>query len=303
MASSAVFTHNDLDGLTCALLARVALPRADVYFCDYDGLPGLLSRKAERYDTIWLTDLSLSDEAVFGTLRESGAEVYWFDHHVSSIEQPWMAECRIDRTGDLCAADVVRAYVEEQGHALPIPLQTLSDWAHDQDLWIRDIPEAERFNDILGTMSVQKLFDLLEADLGRVYQPTEAMECAAERTRQARAWSLKLAEATSAWSTLPSGHRLRACCCWGSTSEVGDALGADDVLVIMCDLRNLDRGQPKLSFRTQSETIAANRIAEAMGGGGHPKASGAPLGFDALIALSHELLSRVSQAVDQETDP
>ncbi|NUP98864.1 MAG: hypothetical protein HUU35_03295 [Armatimonadetes bacterium] len=299
MGHRAVFTHNDLDGLVSAMLARVALPDAAIYFCDYNGLAGLVRSRLHRYDVIWFADLSMRDDPLFDELREAGVEVYWFDHHASSQPQPWMAECRIVTSGAACAADVVRDYVVEQGHEIPLPLQTLVDYAHDQDLWIRAIPEAQSFNDILGSMMVQDLFDELTDDLGRVYHWTERMQAACEETQAARQRSLELAEATSSYVDLPSGERVRAACCWGSVSEVGDSLGDANTLVVLLDLRLLERGVLKYSFRTQSETLAANVIAERLGGGGHPKASGAPLGSDILRTLTAAAARQIADVAEQ----
>lgn len=298
MARQAIFTHNDLDGLVSALIAQVALPAADVYFCDYAGLAGLVRARLHRYDTIWLTDLSLRDQTFFDDLRAADLdEVCWFDHHASSRPQDWMDECRIPTDGQSCAADVVRGYVEELGHTLPLPLQTLSDYAHDVDLWRRTLEAAQEFNDILGTMPVQDLYDELRADLQRVYDWTPAMRAAAGATRTARDRSRTLAEASTVWHALPSGEKLRACCCWGSVSEIGDELGDPDTLVILFDLRALERGQAKYSFRTQSRTIPADQIAERLGGGGHPMASGAPLEIEVLQELSRALAGRVAEVV------
>lgn len=295
MGQRAIFTHNDLDGLVSALVAQVAMPDADVYFCDYAGLATLVRDRLDRYDVIWLTDLSLREQDFFDDLREAGLdEVCWFDHHASSTPQPWMDECRIPTDGQSCAADVVRRYVEELGHELPLPIQTLCDYAHDVDLWIRKLDEAQDFNDILGDMPVQQLYDELTADLGRVYQWTPAMQDACARTQAARQRSRELAEATTVWHDLPSGGRLRACCCWGSVSEIGDEMGDADTLVILLDLRAVERGQVKYSFRTQSDALAADRIAEVLGGGGHPKASGAPLEIEVLQSISAVLAERVA---------
>lgn len=297
MAHQAIFTHHDLDGLVSALLARLVLPSADVFFCDYGALVELVEARIDRYEVLWFTDLSISDQSLFRLLRESEADVYWFDHHASSAGQDWMVECRIDTSGEKCAADVVRAYVEEQGLTIPLPLQTLCDYAHDQDLWVRRLPEAQTFNDILGHMGVWDLFQLLEADLSRVYHWTPEMRAASEATAGERRRSVELAELSSVYAELPDGCRVRAACCWGSTSEVADEIGAPDTLVALIDLRAIGRGGTKCSLRTQSDTIRADRVAEQLGGGGHPKAAGAPLDPSVLQSLSRELLRQVVAAI------
>jgi hypothetical protein len=210
-----------------------------------------------------------------------------------------MAECRIDRGGGMCAADVVKGYLEERGVTVPVALATLCDYTHDQDLWIRKLPEAQTFNDILGHMPVQTLFDLLSEDPGRIYQPNDAMAHASDTTRAERDWSLELARRTATELELPGGGTLRAVCCWGSASEVGDAMGDDDTLVALLDLRNVGHGHLRYSLRTRSETVSAHKVAEQLGGGGHAKAAGAPLEIELLHVLTAELARRVHLAATQ----
>ncbi len=294
MAERVLFTHNDLDGLVCALLARQAMPDMAVFFCEYSSLATIVRGRLGRFDQYWFTDLSLRDDELFGELRATDAEVFWFDHHASSAGQDWMAECRIDVSGEQCAAEVLKGYLDEQGADVAVPLLTLLDYAHDQDLWRRQIPEAQDFNDILGHLTVQQLFDELSGDLGRVYQWTDAMRTACDATQAARRRSVELARVTSAEVALGDGLRVRACCCWGSVNEVAEELGDPQTLMALLDLRQLERGVLKYSLRTKSEAIAANRIAERLGGGGHPKASGAPLGADALRLLTEQLGQRLA---------
>jgi oligoribonuclease NrnB/cAMP/cGMP phosphodiesterase (DHH superfamily) len=294
MSHRAIFTHNDLDALSCALLARLAMPGCDVYFCDYAGFPDLLRARLGRYEAIWIADISLRPgDPLLAAMQESDAEILWFDHHDSSSAQPWMAESRLDHTGRFCSGDLVAQYLSELGVEIPLAFQTLLEWTRDQDLWLRALPESQVFNDILGNLHVQELFDLLSADPSRVYHPTERMSAASAATEREREWSLELARRTSVWHDLPGGGRLRACCCWGSVSEVGDALGDPDTLVALLDLRSLERRHARFSFRTQSDTLAANRIAERLGGGGHAKASGAPLAIEELQAISAALVAKV----------
>lgn len=301
MSHRAIFTHNDLDGLACALVARVAMPGCNVYFCDYAGLPRVLAAKLARFDEVWLADMSIKagDEAV-ELLRSADADVYYFDHHDSSLEQPWMARCLIDRSSTRCSAEVIRDFiVAERDCELPVALQTLVEWTHDQDLWVRAIPESQDLNDILGHMQVQELFDLLSADPNRLYHFTPRMREASQATQRQREWSHELAQQTSVWSDLPGGGRLRAACCWGSVSEVGDLLGDAETLVALLDLRNVERGHARFSFRTQSDTLASNKLAELLGGGGHPKASGAPLEIDLFKVLSTAIGDKIRDAAAQ----
>ena len=79
MSRRALFTHNDLDALTSALLARLAMPDCDVFFCTYDRFPELIARRGPAYDVIWVADLSMkSDSPEMAALRSMDAEVSWY---------------------------------------------------------------------------------------------------------------------------------------------------------------------------------------------------------------------------------
>ncbi len=298
MSRRALFTHNDLDALTSALLARLAMPDCDVFFCTYDRFPELITRRGRAYDVIWVADLSMkSDSPEMAALRSMDAEVSWFDHHASSDDQSWMAHCAIDRTGQFCSAEMVGQRLAQLGIEVPIPLQTLTEYTHDQDLWVRVIPESQTFNDILGQMQVQELFDLLSADPMRVYHPTDSMAAASARTLAEREWSRDLAEQSATVVDAGGGQRVKAVCCWGSVSEVGDMVGDPSTLVVLVDLRSLDRGYLRFSMRTQSDEIDASRVAEQFGGGGHAKAAGVSMGLDLLQALTAAVARRVNGAL------
>jgi oligoribonuclease NrnB/cAMP/cGMP phosphodiesterase (DHH superfamily) len=301
MARAAIFTHNDLDGLVSALLARLALPEAEVFFCDYHGLEESVRERLPRYDILWFTDLSLRDAGFFAHLASAAKDYYWFDHHISSQPQGFFRVCRIDPSENRCSADILRDYLVEQGYAIPEPLQTLVEYAHDQDLWLRERPEAGCFNDILGQMPVQELFQILEADPGAVHAWHPSMAAAAERTRQQRLRSIQLAESTVVCHDLGQGLRLKTAVCYGSASDVGEALGDAHTLVALWDLHDVGQMKPKFHFRTKSDRIDASRIAERLGGGGHPKASGAPGDLQTLQALSEAIAQQVLAVLPLES--
>jgi len=263
--------------------------------------------RLDQYECIWFTDLSLREEDFFSRLRQAGKEYYWFDHHVSSRPQDFFRVCIIDTSGEHCTAEIIQAYLQQHRYEIPPPLQTLVEYAHDQDLWVRRLPPAQDFNDILGTMPAPDLFTLLQEDLNRVFHWTEEMHRACAQTQQQRAKSLALAWATCVEHDLGAGLRLRLALCYGSANEVGEALGNEETLVVLCDLRDWVHLQPKFHLRTKSERINASHLAERLGGGGHPRASGAPLEREILRQISELLLDKVlpvaREALPDTKDP
>lgn len=88
-----LFTHTDLDGVGCAILAYLAFGRenVDVDYCDYgyvdekvgdffvNGSPG-------EYNAVFITDISINNELAM-TIDKYAVEDLWhlFDHHATAL--------------------------------------------------------------------------------------------------------------------------------------------------------------------------------------------------------------------------
>ena len=57
-------THNDLDGIGCAILMEKVFPEVKTFTIDYRELPEILPKVLEKAKTsqVYVTDLSLTDE-------------------------------------------------------------------------------------------------------------------------------------------------------------------------------------------------------------------------------------------------
>lgn len=106
-----LFSHTDLDGIGCAILAYLAYGRenVDVEYCNYDDVDGkirefYLCGNPEEYDAIYITDISV-DEEVAAEI-DSGVAVgqKWklFDHHATALwlnQYEWCEVLVEDETG------------------------------------------------------------------------------------------------------------------------------------------------------------------------------------------------------------
>lgn len=89
-----LFTHTDLDGVGCAVLAYLAfgIENVDVEYCDYKDVDGkirefYLCGTPEDYDAIFITDISVDEEvaAEIDSLVASGQKWRLFDHHATAL--------------------------------------------------------------------------------------------------------------------------------------------------------------------------------------------------------------------------
>ena len=98
MSKNMVFSHTDLDGIGCAILAYLAFGRdnVDVEYCNYDDVDGkirefYLCGNPEEYDAIYITDISVDEEvaAEIDSLVKAGQNWKLFDHHATAL---WLNE-------------------------------------------------------------------------------------------------------------------------------------------------------------------------------------------------------------------
>ena len=100
-----LFTHNDLDGVGCAVIARLAFPTdLSIKYCSYksinDDINAFLDTAPEDA-RILITDISVNEETAS---RLDGYNVRMYDHHPIEVIRPWMT---IDNQGQECGTTLL----------------------------------------------------------------------------------------------------------------------------------------------------------------------------------------------------
>lgn len=93
MSKNMVFSHTDLDGIGCAILAYLAFGRenVDVEYCNYDDVDEKVREFWEhvgdaKYDSVYITDISVSDALAKDIDVHTGSHKWrLFDHHATAI--------------------------------------------------------------------------------------------------------------------------------------------------------------------------------------------------------------------------
>lgn len=101
-----LFTHTDLDGVGCAILARLAFDRdVDITYCNYDDIDNLVSdfvhTELAPEDMCHITDISIKDE-IAKYVDENSEQFYLLDHHPTALELNKYNWCNViinDSTG------------------------------------------------------------------------------------------------------------------------------------------------------------------------------------------------------------
>lgn len=90
-----LFTHTDLDGVGCAIIAYLEFGKenVDVEYCNYDDVDDKVEAFMENedlyrsYDSIFITDISVSDQvaSMIDILDKTDHRVRLFDHHGTAL--------------------------------------------------------------------------------------------------------------------------------------------------------------------------------------------------------------------------
>lgn len=95
-----LFTHTDLDGIGCAVLAYLAFGQenVDVEYCDYKDIDKKVkafgeSEEYKTYDMVYITDISVSEDLAYSMdMAGAGKKVSLLDHHATALGlniYPW----------------------------------------------------------------------------------------------------------------------------------------------------------------------------------------------------------------------
>ncbi|WP_062052548.1 DHH family phosphoesterase [Bacillus sp. JCM 19034] len=286
-----LFSHNDLDGVGCGILARLAYTKeVKVEFVSVHRL----DQKVEQYlesanenDYLFITDLSINhdnEERILHFL-EKGGDVRLIDHHKTALhlsEHAW-ATIQVTEEGEdrlTCATSLFYKYLVDNNHlkrteALDEFVELVRQW----DTWEWDLNnnlQAKRLNDLFFLLSIdefiERMIPRLESEDGFNFEPFEDKILDMEEEKINRYIKRKRRELVQ---TTLHKHYVGIVHAEAYHSELGNRLGKDCPHLDYIAIINV--GQKKMSFRTIHDHTDVSIIAEQYEGGGHAKAAGASL--------------------------
>jgi oligoribonuclease NrnB/cAMP/cGMP phosphodiesterase (DHH superfamily) len=94
-----LFTHTDLDGVGCAILAKIAFgSEVDIDYCNYneinDKVNDFIITELESDDMVHITDISVSDELA-NDIEANSNQFYLLDHHPTALELNKYKWCKV----------------------------------------------------------------------------------------------------------------------------------------------------------------------------------------------------------------
>lgn len=291
-----LYTHNDLDGVGCGIVAKIAFGKDvevrynSVMGLDYQIEKLLENEKNIKDDFLMITDLSVNDENLIrlDDLAKEGGNVRLIDHHKTALhfnDYSWGRVKVQYEDGRLTAAtSLLYEYLQE--HEMIQPSQALDEFVElvrQYDTWEWDQNEnikAKNLNDLFFMISIEEFeekmterimnsdtFEFDEFEQKLLDMEEEKIERYVRRKKRELIQTF-IGEYCAGIVHAESYH-----------SELGNELGKEYPHIDYIAILNL--GGKKISFRTIHDHVDVSAVAGKFGGGGHAKASGCSMGKDA----------------------
>jgi uncharacterized protein len=292
-----LFTHNDLDGVGCGILAKLAFGE-DVQV-RYNSISSLDQQVLyyiektfyqENKDFLYITDLSTSEETAskLNEIVNQGAKVRLIDHHKTALsfnDYSWgRVKVEYDNGKLTSATSLFYDYLKHH-HFIQSStvLDEFVELVRQYDTWEWDVnnnQQAKRLNDLFFLLSIdefeEKMVNRLQEQDHFEFDEFERKLLEMEEDKIERYIRRKKRELVQ---TFIGDYCVGIVHAESYHSELGNELGKENPHIDYIAL--LSMGNKKISYRTIHDHVDVSKIAEQFGGGGHAKASGSSMSKDA----------------------
>lgn len=302
-----VYSHNDLDGIGCGIVAKLAFPKADVTYCGYHDIDEkvkafLDAGEHEKYDLVLITDISVKEEVEdqinFIYERRTNTQFKLLDHHATAMhmnKNPWAFIATRGTLGKNSGTNMLFDYLSMNGFfrdeiyfdALTVFVEKVR--RYDSWEWkdIYDDTEASALNDLFwlyGVKNFEKTFinRIRKLDLCIVREGSwigmwsEADRAVLNVDHDKKVAYINRKDKQLITGMMIKGKAVGVVFAEQYISELGNELS--DRHPELDFIAIIDLGSKRVSYRTVKDDIDLGKdIASLYGGGGHAKASGSQI--------------------------
>lgn len=284
-----LFTHTDLDGVGCAILAKLAFgDDVDITYCDYDEINKAVEDDFENnYEVVYITDISIKEELA-EMIDKSGKNYRLFDHHGTALGLNKYDWCRVIVELDgvkTSGTELFFKYLEETvlfSIRMSISINKFVEIVRNYDTWrwttLTDGYISKQYNDLLYIYGRDKFIDNIFTALRSHTFPTLTDE---QRTLL-EIKQREIDEYIEHKELQILTHKLHidnkdyitgVVFAEKYVSELGNKLSERHPELDFITM--IDMGSGTVSYRTVRTDIDLGKdIAAKFGGGGHPQAAG-----------------------------
>lgn len=291
-----IFTHDDLDGYACGIVAKMFIPDIVVYNTDYNSVDEVMLKalidvpKGEKA-TIIIADLSYHQTSVEITNILSNHNVYVADHHMTSL---WLKDTfkytNMAADGDKCAAELLYELLSGtmfqyryDTRRIEKFIKRVSAW--DTWTWVNTIEDGNLFahkslhlNNALYTLGPDRFFYKVCRYLsGKTIRCFSSYDNAKiEKACEAQRYDIEVALQNSKIGTMHTQAYGDVKFLFVEMTNYYQSLGSIFAKDYMSD--DIDFAMFKVeaggSLRNRRNGIDLSVIAKELGGGGHADAAG-----------------------------
>lgn len=322
MSKIKLFTHTDLDGIGCAILAYLAFGRenVDVEYCDYSNVNDkvgdfFVKGSPVEYNAVFITDISINNElAIYITNEASEPRVHLFDHHATALGLNKYDWCEVSVINDTLGiktsgTELFYTYLRRRGQFEYLSVNVIGnidefvDIVRDYDTWRwKELGKKgiirKQVNDLFYIYGREKFIDwalgqilTLKLYRGMSDFPIYSEKDIALLDQKQKDIDIYVEEKNRQLFNRVDevGHTYGVVFAERYFSELGNRLcelNPDLAYIAMIDISS-----GTVSYRTIRDDIdVGGEIAHAYGGGGHPKAAGSTFDKDQIQCTVHGLI-------------
>ena len=193
-----LFTHTDLDGVSCEILGRIAFGEdIDVVRCGYGNIDDKVEEfinSDEEYDKLFITDISVKKELA-DALNNVSDKVILLDHHKTALwlnEYPFaLVQVEDESVGKMCGAYLFYEYLKKNHEEFndTLALKLFVKYVRMYDTWEwkekYDNIIPKRLNDLMYIDGPNEFIDKMVYRLGNnlfIFDDTDLMKLQIEQT-------------------------------------------------------------------------------------------------------------------------
>lgn len=295
-----LFTHTDLDGVGCAILARLAFgDKVDIEYCNYDTIDKqvddfVYGSGIEGVKMVYITDISINNTKLIKTINAIYDHKFkLFDHHTTADHLNDNHWCTVAVYNDggirTCGAELFYDYLVNRGYLKGNNvIQKFVNAVRDYDTWRWETldeeagKEIKQFNDLLYILGrdefIGRCMTRFKGNKNVLAFSKSERELLDRRQAEIDAYIETKRKQLMVWQWRDHESKKKPNKRFGIVftdrfiSELGNRLCEErsDLDFIML----IDMGAMKMSYRSIKDDVDVSVIAKAYGGGGHKAASG-----------------------------
>ncbi len=299
-----IFTHTDLDGVGCAVLAKYYNPAIEIEFCNYDNVNQKVSEFLDNniaLGDLYITDISVSEEVAQRINYDT--DFILLDHHPTALGLNKFNCCIVKVEDEVtglktCGTELFYHWLVEYGYINKSKvLDRFVEIIRDYDTWHwselgEDGAISKKINDLLYIYGRDNFINwCLNSFIQRKFPNLGNTENMLLELRQEEIDKYVEKKNNEMFTQALCGKVSGFVFANKFTSELGNRLckmHPEIDFVTMIDIEDCT-----VSYRTVKDDIDLGRdVAALFGGGGHPKAAGSQFDKTVWINIFKDIFGR-----------